>query len=369
VRTYKKGDELGILELMNLSGFERNYQRTIEHWLWKYEGSQFGHLTAVAEHDRKIVGTMGLTLANVRIQDKIVLGCQAVDLVVHPKFRGQGIFLSIGRFLLGEAEKKGVLVTYGFPNEQARSGHLKYGWFDVCGVPRLVKPLNMNTIVNIFGENRIIRGLSEYKVSRSVAKSVLQNIVKMTVLFSKAFNRIGPVSFADFEINQIDSFDSSIDSFWEEVSKDYAIAVVRDKKYLNWRYFECPNVKYAVFIAKKNGEITGYIVLRYTEEKNLIIGHIVDILAPLKNKAAIQYMISRAIEYFKERNVDLIVCWMLKSSSCGHFFYRIFRNNGFIPILGQSMRFMARANSSQVSRMFLREETNWYVTKGDSDQI
>lgn len=369
MRTYKKGDELNILELMSLSGFEREYQRTIEHWFWKYAGSPFGHLTAVAEYDGQLVGSMGLSLIKTKIGDRVTLSSQAVDLVVHPEFRRQGIFLSIERFLLREAEKKGIATQYIFPNEQARSGLLKCGWFDVCKVPRLVKPINMNRITDIFEGYRMIRVLSEHKISRSATKFVLQNIFKMVFLLSRLFNRIGKFGLEDFEVHYIDSFDNRIDDFWEKISKDYPIAVVRDKRYLNWRYFECPNVKYTVLLAEKNGEILGYIVLRCRKEGSLIVGHIVDILASLDKKGVIQRMIFKAIEHFREKNVDLIVCWMLKSSSSGHFYYKTLRNNGFIPILGESMLFMARVNSPQVSRSFVGDATKWCITKGDSDQI
>jgi len=80
-------------------------------------------------------------------------------------------------------------------------------------------------------------------------------------------------------------------------------------------------------------------------------------------------MITKAIEHFKEKNVDLIVCWMLKNSSGTRNTYKILRNNGFIPILGQSMSFIARANSPEVSSSFVADVARWYITQGDSDHV
>jgi GNAT superfamily N-acetyltransferase len=370
VRTYAKGDEIEILKLMSMSGFERDYQRTVEHWLWKYECNPFGHIIGVAEHNGRLVGSMGLTIIKLKIGDQVVLGSQAVDLLVHPKFRRQGIFLSIGRFLQKEVKKKGIVISYVFPNEQSRLGFLKYhGYFDVGNVPRLVKPVNMSKMTSFFEENRVVRVLNDNKISSGVMRILLQTVFKVSFLVSKLFIHVGRTDIENLTIRTIELFDDRFDDFWNKVSKEYSISVVRDRRYLNWRYFECPNVKYTVLVAERKGEVSGYVVLRCTNEKSLVVGHIVDLLAPLDDKSAIRYIITKAIDHFKEKNVDLIVCWMLKESSSARHTYKILRSNGFIPIFGQSMSFIARASSPKVSSSSVADVTRWYITQGDSDQI
>jgi len=360
VRIYKQGDERGILELMKLSGIER----TIEHWVWEYKNNPFGHLIGVAEHNGQIVGQMALIPTYMKIGDKATMGSQAVDLVVHPKFRRQGMFLAIGKMITKEAGKEGIDITYGFPNEPAHSGHLKYGWFDVCKVPLLVKPFNMNKIVNIFERYKKLRFLIRYRISRNIIKSILQIILTIIGFFYRTLNRIEDNdNLRNVEIHAIESFDDRIDDFWKKVSKDYTIIVVRDKKYLNWRYFEKPNVKYTVLLAEKNEIILGYIVLRSRNEEKLKSGYIVDVLASSDKKVIIQALVLKAIKHFREQNVDKVVCMMLTNSP----FYRILRCNGFIPVKSDS--FIARVNSSERSETFFKDQTKWYITMGDSDHV
>jgi GNAT superfamily N-acetyltransferase len=360
VRIYKEGDERGILELMKLSGIER----TDEHWFWEYKNNPFGHLIGVAEHNGQIVGHMALIPIYMKIGEEAIIGSQAVDLVVHPKFRRQGMFLAIGKMLTKEAGKEGIDITYGFPNEPAHSGHLKYGWFDVCKVPLLVKPINMNKMVNFLDRYKMIRFLNRYKISRNIIKLILTIILATISFFSRIFNRIEDNdNLRNVEIRTIESFDDRIDDFWKKVSRNYTMIVIRDKKYLNWRYFEKPNVKYTVLLAEKNERILGYIVLRSRNEKKLRLGYIVDLFASSDKKVIIQALVLKAIKHFREQNVDIIICMMLKNSP----FYRILRYNGFISV--RSNKFIARVNSSERSETSFKDQTKWYITMGDSDHI
>jgi len=366
VRVHKEGDELGILQLMKLSGIER----TREDWFWEFKSNPFGHLIGVAEHEGQILGHMALIPTYMKIGKKAIVGSQAVDLVVLPEFRRQGMFLAIGKMLTKEAGKKGIDIVYAFPGMHApsHSGFLKYGWFDVCKVPLLIKPINMNKMVNFLDKYKRLGFLNKSKISRNVVKSILQIILTIISFFSGIFNRIeGNDNLRNVEIHSIKSFDDRIDDFWKKVSRYYPIIVIRNKKYLNWRYFEKPNVDYTVLLAEKNEKILGYIVLRSRKEKNLKLGYIVDVLASSNNEYVIQCLILKAIEHFREENVDSIICWMLKSNLSACLYYKILKHNGFIQL--SSIPLIARVNSSRFSKKSVGDFTKWYITIGDSDHI
>ena len=364
VRLYKEGDELGILELMRLSGIKR----TSERWFWEYKNNPFGHHIGVAEHNGQIVGHMALIPTYMKIGDKTVMGSQAVDLVVHPKFRRQGMFLALGKMLTEEAGKKDMGITYGFPNAPAHSGHLKYGWFDVCKVRLLIKPINMNKVVNLLDQHRMLGFLNKYKISRNVIKSILQIILPIISFFSRILNRIQDNNYLrNFEIRTTESFDDRIDDFWKKALKNYTIIVARNKKYLNWRYFEKPNEKYTVLLAEENEEILGYIVLKSRSQKNLRLGYVVDVLALSDKKVVVQSLVLKAIEHFRKQNVDAIFCWVLNNNWSAHMYYKVLKYNGFIALT--SFPLIARVNSPRFSKESFEDSTKWYITIGDSDQI
>jgi GNAT superfamily N-acetyltransferase len=364
VRIYKEGDQLGILELMKSNGIER----TNEHWFWEYKNNPFGHHIGVAEHNGQIVGHMALIPTYMKVGDKTIMGSQAVDLLVHPKFRRQGMFLALGTMLTNEARKKQIDITYGFPNAPAHSGHLKYGWVDVCRVPLLIKPINIGKVASILDKYKTVRFLNKHKISRNVIKLILHIILPTINFFSRILNRIGDNrDLKNVRISTIESFDDRIDDFWKKVSSDYNIIVARNKKYLNWRYFRKPNVKYTVLLAEKNSEILGYIVLRSISQENLRLGYIVDILASLDEKVVIQSLILKSIEHFRKENVDSIFCSMLNNNLAAGTYYNILRYNGFIPVSSNPL--IARVNSPELSKKSVGDSTKWYITIGDSDDI
>jgi GNAT superfamily N-acetyltransferase len=365
VRLYREGDEQGILELMNLSGIKRK----IEDWYWEYGENPSGHLVGVAECSGRIIGHMALVPIYMKSGPETVKGCQAVDLIVHPKFRGQGIFLAIGKLLVNEAGKRGISIAYGFPNKPAHSGHLKYGWFDVCEVPFLVKPLANNNIADFLADHRMIGSLNRFGAFKRIMNFTLSTCFAVIGFFERAFNRIQGGNTDGVEIRRAKSYDNRIDDFWKEVSKDYTNMVVRDKKYMNWRYFRKPNAKYTTVFAEERGRILGYVVLCSENIKNLKYGSIVDILVFLEQKSIIQLLISEAVEEFRREKVDLIVCWMLNNSQSGRVYYRILKANGFVRVPRRSNPFIARVNSPGLSTELIRDPTNWYVTIGDSDHI
>ncbi len=365
VRLYREGDEQGILELMNVAGIKRN----IEEWSWEYRENPLGHLIGLAEHGGRIIGHMALVPVYMKIGLKSIKGCQAVDLVVHPRYRGQGIFLSIGKFLLNEAGKQGISVAYGFPNKPAHSGHLKYGWFDVCDVPFLVKLVRYSDIADLLADYRITRFLSKFGISRRVMNSVLGAGFAATSFVNKVFNRVEIGKTDSVEIRRAESFDNRIDDFWNEVSRDYVNLVLRDKEYMNWRYFRKPNNKYTTLIAEEHGKLLGYVVLCSEVTRNLKFGCVVDILAFSQRRSIIRLLISEAVEQLKREDADLIVCWMSNISHSGQAPYRILKANGFFQVPGRSNPFIVRVNSPSLPPEFVCNPTDWYLTMGDSDHI
>lgn len=361
VRVFKEGDEQGILEIMKLSGIEQ----TNESWLWKYKNNPFGNLIGVAERNRNVVGHMALLPTYLKLGGTVILGSQAVDLAVHPKFRRQGIFLAIGRMLTKEAGDRGIDIAYGFPNAPAYPGHLKYDWFDICMVPVMIKPINMKRTANFLDGYRSLRFFTKYRLSRSIAKSMLQIGLMLAGSYSRISNRFKyDHSLRNVEIHTIDIFDDRIEDFWEKASRDYPIIVVRHKKYLNWRYFEKPDVKYTVLLAERDKKVLGYIVLLIKDGNSLRVGYIVDIMAFSGDSTVFQSLILEAIEDFRKKNVDSIVCWMM-NNSIARMPYNILKSNGFIKV--SSTPLIGRVNSSRVSKQCVGDYTKWYVTIGDSD--
>lgn len=345
IRKYKEGDEKQILDIFN---FVFKESRKLEHWYWKFRENPAGFAPiCVAEDNGKIVGYYPLTLVKMKIEGETMMGSQMVDLVVHLNYQRQGIFVTLGKKLLTKAGEEGIQISYGFPNEAAHPGHLKYGCFDVGLIPKMVKILNLDHILKKHTKSEFL-----FKAGRIFVNLVLKILFK-----SKRFS-----DSTNIVVNEIPSFDSRINNFWERISADYKISIVRDQSYLNWRYVENPGRKYTIYLAENDNNILGFIILTVIEGK-VRIGHIVDILTVFDQKSVARCLISKSIEYFRREKANMICCYILDDRYC-----KILKEAGFRPRPSELL-LIARANSPSISKTLLSDPKNWHITFGDSDGI
>lgn len=355
IRAYEKGEEYEIFELMKATYPEREYEygKWLEWWNWKYWNNPFGTSRIwVADHDSKIVGMRSVILQNMKIADEIVVGSQNTDLMTHPDYRRQGIFSAVEKKSFSQLKDEEICITYSFPSKMSYPGYVKSGFFfDICDLQTPIMPLNLKNLI----EKRVKNGF-------------MSNICSILgTTFISAFYRVKePPKINDLTFSQVKSFDDRINDFWIETAKDHKIITVRDKKYLNWRYVNVPDVNYTIYLAEKDGEITGYVVLRCVETQGLILGCIFDIMT-LPDHDNVNYcLISKAIEYFEKERVDIIYCKMVVNKQLRRFF----RKSGFIyPIFLFKNKFIVRINSQKISKAYLTDPKNWFVQLGDSDFV
>jgi hypothetical protein len=110
------------------------------------------------------------------------------------------------------------------------------------------------------------------------------------------------------EIIETKSFGPEFDLFWEKMARDYGVAFSRESRFLNWRFGECPTLRYRCFTAWREGSAVGYMVLRQTEAVELPEGVIVDLLAGRDDQDTIEDLVAFALDYFADKQVAAVEC-------------------------------------------------------------
>ncbi len=333
VRKYRKEDKEQLFELYKDVWSQESAELSKRKWNWKFEDNpnnpKEGYFIRVLEYKGKIAGFIAGISTRLLIKGKIYQMPWLIDLMTHPKYRGRG-FLLIKKAL----EDNSLIV--GFPNETAyllwkkmygAEPHLSF-------IPLMKRPLNLNKIM--FIKNKLIIRLL------------------CRPLFEFIFN---PKKCPDITITQIPSFDTRIDEFFNQISKNFNAISIRDMRHLNWRFVNCPDVQYTIFLSEKEKDISGYIVLRVHQNT----GYIVDFLA---KKEGFESLLWQAIRYFREQKVNSICCLEPKDA----FYLKTLKKCGFFTRKQYSVyRFIGRSILSDIPMEFLREPKNWFLTLGDSD--
>jgi GNAT superfamily N-acetyltransferase len=359
IRKYKETDEEGIAELSRIC---EGGPKPLDRWGNTYTASPFGYFIAVVESEGKIIGHMASVTLPMKIGQETKLGSRAEALMVHPNFRRKGIFLSTGKFLTAEIGKEKVVCSYCLPNEIARSGHLKYGWFDVCYIPLLAR--DMNPLYKLLWKSKVME-TSIYAAFRSFIfyhkriQKIAKFLLRMPFMIRKSSSPpVTTYQENNTKIRSIKSFDNRINNFWESASTNYGIAIVRNAEYLNWRYSDNRYFKYRMLIAEKKDEVLGYVILG-TSQLHKRVGMIVDLLTLRDDGYIVQQLISESIKWFRNEGIYRIDSLVLGNK----LYLEALLKNGFhvsgkVPLL-------ARVNSQEIDDKFLRDFRNWYLTFGD----
>jgi len=355
IRLYGEGDEDHICELHRLVfGKELGAER----WHWQFRDNHTGVITiTLAEgENRELVGQCALRPVRMKIGEKICLGAQSLDAMVHPDYRRQGIFTKIAAYGYRVAKDQGIPLIYGFPNRNSHyvlTHRLKR--VDLWDSPPVfVKILDAKNVMSKRIRNRFL-----LSIAAPLGKAALE-------LFY-AFRR-GTLP-TDCRLEKVSRFDDCMDDLWEKALTPFSILVVRNKEYLNWRYVENPTEEYVLFVAKRYNEVVGYIILKCEEKFGLKIGFIVDMLTAPDESDVSRGLISEAIEYFRKQHMDIASCLMLK-----HVPYaRSLKDNGFViapeKLFPQELHLSVRRMSDEYSDQFITDSRNWFVTWGDHDVV
>jgi len=244
---------------------------------WKYG---YGNSTRfVAEIDNRIIGHHGSLSRKMIFKDEEIDAVELVDLMVHPDFRNRGIATEIERHHEGMLLNKGVDFILRFPN-------------------------------NING-GRIRRKRNDYIPLSSVP---LLGKKKLTHQSSK-------------DVYQTDRFNEKLDELFAKVKDNFGITTIRNKSYLNWRFFDNPINEYHIYIQKhKQGpsDIQGYVVLKIYDTGTTKIGDIIDILADSSETLA--NLINFGEDYFAKKGINSMAAYIVPKS----YYAQNFLEHGFI---------------------------------------
>jgi hypothetical protein len=67
-----------------------------------------------------------------------------------------------------------------------------------------------------------------------------------------------------YRVEEVLRFPETVDELWQRCQRELPLAIIRDARYLNWRYSDCPDVTYVKLLAtdRWTGRVSGVAVLR-----------------------------------------------------------------------------------------------------------
>lgn len=296
--------------------------RSVGQWRWKYVQNGVGSHSTVAV-DREgagLIGHVGGIPLRTWSRGAVRRANQSVDNMVHPSARRGlqriGVFARmVNHWVDTYFGPEGDFLGWGFP----------------CA------------------ENlRIGQRFSRYSVVRTVNALVLR--------LSGATSR----GVAGIERRRVLRFGAEVDRLWERCASDVGIGVVRDARYLNWRYAEHWR-DYALHEVRDavEGGLRGLCVTRrggFADESILLM----DWLAPADDEDAARALVATAAEEADAAGLGVVTTWFPEGVE---WFHRL-QGLGF-RVRPTDHVLVARSWDRGVTIEDLRREL--YATAGDMD--
>lgn len=348
IRRYREEDDLGIVELITQEfNSELNPKFDLNIWNWKYKENP-AHafsIIRVVEDKNKIIGHYAINPVMMKWKNREILGSQAFGIVTHRNYQRRGIFKTLANKVSDESGKKEMPVTYVFPNPKSYPGFIKMGWSHIFSLIVMAKPLNVGAASRKYSDNVII-----------------QKIVESGLYLHKQLFKFKSFSIPDdITIFETDLFDNSFDVLWKNVSKYYDYIIKRDHEYLNWRYSH-PSETFDIYVAKRNNNVVGYAVLKCKIRFSIKIGYIYDFFCNPNDDDIVKCLMSKSIEYFMKRKMDLVQIYVLKN----HPYYKICKEYGFLKVSAKP--FVLNINSPDFDNTEdFWNQKKWFLSYGDRE--
>lgn len=294
---------------------------------------------AVASRESEIVGMIALIPTRLRNLAGDALGYQAVDTVVDPSCRGQGLFVKMGE-LAQYPQVLGGDALWGFTNANAAPGwYGRLGWTNLGTAPLLMRPLRSSFLLGrLHGK---LRAIDFPLIRRRSAPSVLYED--------------GAELSADW------------DALWHRVAGQFGTTVDRSGEWMRWRLLDKPGADYrCVGIRSEAGGLEAFVAAKIADKHGARLVYVMEAMSAPEHHKALAGLLSAELSRAARQRAEAALAWCPRTAPN----YRAYREAGFLPVPPRlrpiEINFGARALVSRAAAA-AAPRARWYLSFLDSD--
>ena len=370
IRRASIADKAAIWNFLKVAYGDFSKHMFPKRWTWQYRENPYvkkeKNLLPIllAIKDDQIVGQTCVTPVELKIGNTVYPATWGTDFIVLPDFRGEALGVRLMQIELKHSKLMiGISMAFSTRKIAEYLGYKKLDPINIYWRPvRLQRPF----VYHHFIRRTLIKKTRNKLVGRLI--KILFRFFSFDRLISAILNifcgmrdliesRSKKKCLCD--IQEVDYFDERIDSFWHSTSGQYEIIVKRDKEYLNWRYSRDHPLTYRKFIATKDGQVKGYLVLRKAEPEEWNVGKVVDLYVGRDDPQTIEDLIRHAIQFFGN-DVEVLECVASTSE-----YQQTLSRFGFFKVKTEVPTYHC-GNPSLAEKLEIHRH-NCFFTKGDHD--
>jgi hypothetical protein len=259
VSAHLEKDRQVIIDLWRRNLADTNHME--EKYDWHFLNNPFGPGQIwILKADGQPIGTTSLGIRPLKLGNSITTAGVVCDLAVNKEHRFLQPALMLQRALLSSASP-GVQILYGVPNSGGASVMKYVGYRQFCSVHRYAKVLRPS--------HYLLRSPELQVMAPFVGTIVDRGFVALQSFARRKDRRVAQV---------LPVFDERFDELWNGLKCEPLALTVRNRRFLKWRYCECPLRQYKTLglLTQDESRLLGYLIY-YVQDASAIC---VDLLAP-----------------------------------------------------------------------------------------
>jgi hypothetical protein len=300
---------------------------------WLYRRNPDGCATAWFVVDDRQGDIAGCTAVfprriQVRGQQRDTVAWNCGDFCILPRYRAGGAAIALRRAARDGIEAGVRPFLYAHPNDRMLQIHLRVGHHPLGQMLRLARPTRV-------GGPAVIGALG----------TAALRVARPELLQRRDEAEVGAMPAAP-----------ELDELFESLRAGIGTALVRDARYLHWRFVECPTDTYRFIVARRRGRLTGYLVFTVAGELLLVK----DWLGT--DAQAVRTLFGAAVDEACATDVASASVTLLES----HRDMKVIQALGFArrPEMSTSITY---APAALPWRADVMSSDAWYMTVGDRD--
>jgi|GEM_PF-5300697 len=345
IKRYRNDHRDSVFELIHSIRGPEVGERLRRRWDWQFEENPFtppsGPVILVLEDDGNVVGILCSFPVEAQVLAEKIRLFYMTDFLTAPGSRGGGI-------LLAQAMTDLPFTFAGTPNPISCPLWIGLGCHDIGSVETCVKVIDVRAMLRKRWSQKV---LTDWPGTASNA---------LLRLWARVHR---PREEKDFVVEEVSRVPDDYRSFWESCRAQYPVTTIRSDRYLKWRFLECPIRTYRILMARREGRLAGYAVIRTEVCRGLRRGYIVDFLTHVDDGEALEQILYRAETTLRRQGVATISTILPPSPER---FRQVLRGRGY-KIARQTRRIVGFSRAPEFPLTALRASPPWYVTLGDGE--
>jgi hypothetical protein len=334
---------LSEVESHKALSFDRDFWR----WQYRHLPSKQARVYAILV-DGEIKGYYHVPVYEAMVAGNKQALAMVQEVAVSPELRGRGMFRKLAEFATSDLQRSGIEAAYTFPNSRSIHTFLKYNQYCQIGaLDTYLLPLRGSDIlkskINLQGIERLIGFPIDYWIqSCRIAKDPQIVICRRE------------------EINQ------EMADVFTSFQKQHCILLLRNHRYLKWRFEQRPQSKHFFFTAFRNNRPVAAAIFK----SDRIFGNSALLLMDFACRKGRQSDLLRLIQHVKINGASDIGqdFNLMLASGCSDFL-RCLKQIGFLQIPAylnpRPLNLLVRNLAGSTPEIF--KIRNWHITLADWD--